>query len=106
MNNLKLIMFLCILNQGCSSGSHEQINQPVSAIHALEAAPLATLSSEQTINPDIDGAPRLQIDADEVIYENGESVEEAEKGQAESDGSIESASDNTDFLPKPPSYWM
>ncbi|MGK0273525.1 MAG: hypothetical protein ACI88H_004206 [Cocleimonas sp.] len=101
MNKLKLIMFLCILTQGCSLGSHEQINQPVSAIYALEAAPLATLSSEQIINPDIDGASRLQIDADEVIYENGESVEEAE-----SDGSIESASDNTDFLPKPPSYWM
>jgi hypothetical protein len=103
MKHIKLILLLVLLNQGCSSDSREQINQPVSAISALEAA---TLSNEQTINPGIDGAPRLQIGADEVIYENSESVEGSEKGQTESGSSVGSASDNTDYLPKPPSYWM
>ncbi len=106
MNNLKLVMFLCILIQGCSSNSNEPINQPVSAIPVFEAGPLATLPSEQAINPDVDGESRLQIDANDVIYDNGESVEGAEKVQAESGGSMKSVSENTDYLPKPPSYWM
>lgn len=106
MDNVKLIMLLCILTQGCSSGSHEQINQPVSAIPAFEAAPLATQPAEQVINSAVDGEARLQIDANDVIYDDGESVESAEKGQAETGGSMKSVSENTDYLPKPPSYWM
>ncbi|QUM79452.1 hypothetical protein HWV01_03595 [Moritella sp. 5] len=116
MKHLKLIIFLCLLNQGCSFHSNLPMNQPVnlpmnqsmSQIQTLAPATVEDAIEDQPIS--VDGLGSQQINPSDIVYDDGKKLEEpkkeAEPVQKDANGDIKNMSDTSDFMPKPKSYWM
>ncbi|MCJ8348029.1 hypothetical protein [Moritella sp.] len=97
MRYLPLIIFICLLSQGCSTKSNLPINRPTSTIQALALATIEDAKEDQPIS--VDGLDKLQIDASDVVDESVKQLEDPS-------GEMKNMSDTIDFMPKPRSYWM
>ncbi|MDX2318987.1 MAG: hypothetical protein QNK26_00115 [Moritella sp.] len=103
MNKLKIIMLLCLMSQGCSTNSNLPMNQPVSNIQGLAAAPVEDATQYQPISVDDLDNKTLET-KDEVLEEPKQA--DAEPKQDVTNGEIKNMSNVNDFMPKPQSYWM
>ena len=102
MRYLPLILFICLLNQGCSTKSNLPINQPTSTIQALALATIEDATAEQPIS--VDDLDKPPIDASDVVDAQGDKLEQPKT--EELSGEMKNMSDTIDFMPKPRSYWM
>ena len=102
MKQLKLIIFLCLLTQGCSTNNSLPINQPTSNIQSFAPASVEDATEDQAISlDDLDTPP---IDAGDVVDEKGNKLEEPKT--EEQSGEIRNMSDTSDFMPEQRTYWM
>ena len=97
MKSLKLIIGLCLLNQGCSTNHNQPINQPTSTIQTLAPAAIEDATAEQPIS--VDDLDKQPMDASAVVDESGKQLEEQSS-------EMKNMSDTSDFMPEPRSYWM
>ena len=108
MKHLKLILFLCLLNQGCSTNSNLPMNQPRSHIQT---------SMPTTIEePNVGALGSQQVEPSDIIYDDGKKLEEPKEEskkeltkkqkQENAEGVIRNMSDTSDFMPEQKSYWM
>ena len=110
MKHLKLIIFLCLLNQGCTTNSNLPMNQPRSHIQTLAPTTIEEPIEDQPIS--IDGLGSQQIDTSDIVYDDGKKLEEPKKEstkkpkQENAEGEIRNMSDTSDFMPEQKSYWM
>ena len=102
MKHLKLVIFLCLLNQGCSTHSNLPMNQPRSHIQTLAPAIIEDATEDQPIS--VDDLDKPQIDISDVVNEQGKRLEEPKQGNA--NGEIRNMSDTSDFTPEQRTYWM
>ncbi|QUM77800.1 hypothetical protein HWV00_17090 [Moritella sp. 24] len=102
MKHLKLIIFLCLLNQGCSTKNNLPINQPPSNIQSFAPASVEDATVDQPIS--VDDLDTPQIDASDIVDEKGEKLEEPKT--EEQSGEIRNMSDTSDFMPEQRTYWM
>ncbi|WP_017221126.1 hypothetical protein [Moritella dasanensis] len=100
MRFLPLIIFICLLNQGCSTNANLPMNQPSSNIQSFAPASIEDATAEQPISVD-----DLDIDKQKTETETKDEVlEEPKTGNV--DGDIKNMSDTSDFMPEQKSYWM
>ncbi|PKH05236.1 hypothetical protein [Moritella sp. Urea-trap-13] len=98
MRFLPLIIFICLLNQGCSNNSNLPMNQPSSNIQNFAPASIEDATADQPISvDDLDKKENKTETKDEVL-------EEPKLNDA--DGAIRNMSDTSDFMPEAKSYWM
>ncbi|WP_392340517.1 hypothetical protein [Moritella marina] len=102
MNKLKIIILLCLLNQGCSTNSNLPMNQPTSNIQSFAPASVEDVTADQSIS--VDDLDKPQIDTSDVIDEKGEKLEQPKT--EEQSGEIKNMSDTSDFMPEQRTYWM
>ncbi|MBL1417715.1 MAG: hypothetical protein COB27_012670 [Moritella sp.] len=102
MRYIPLIIFICLLNQGCSTNSNLPINQPTSTIQALAPAAIEDATEDQPIS--VDDLNKPHIHTSDVVDAKGNKLEEP-KTEVLS-GEMKNMSDTIDFMPKPRSYWM
>lgn len=102
MRYLPLIIFLCLLNQGCSTKNNLPINQPVSNIRSLAPASVEDATIDQPIN--VDDLDKPQINASDVVDAKGEKLEDPKT--EEPSGEMRNMSDTSDFMPEQRTYWM
>jgi len=102
MRYLPLIIFLCLLNQGCSTKNNLPINQPVSNIQSLAPASVEDATIDQPIS--VNDLDKPQINASDVVDAKGEKFEEPEV--VEESGEMRNMSDTSDFMPEQRTYWM
>lgn len=107
-----------MFNQGCSTNTNQPINQPSSAIKNLTPATVIDATATQPIHTidiseeklDTTDLSNQQINASDVIYEDGKTLGEPTPGtevpQEIESSEIKNMSDTDDFIPKPKSYWM
>ena len=102
MKQLKLIIFICLLNQGCSTYSNQPINQPASNIQSFTPAAIEDVTVDQPIS--VDDLDTPLIDASDVVDAKGNKL--AQPKTEEFDSDMRNMSDTSDFMPKAKSYWM
>ncbi|EDM67567.1 hypothetical protein PE36_05778 [Moritella sp. PE36] len=102
MRYIPLIIFICLLNQGCSTNYNLPINQPTSTIQALAPAAIEDATEVQPIS--VDDFDEPQIHTSDVVDAKGNKLEEPKT--EELSGELKNMSDAIDFMPKPRSYWM
>ena len=102
MKQLKLIIFLCLLTQGCSTNNNLPINQPTSNIQSFAPAAIEDATADQPIS--VDDLDKPQIDASDVVDAKGDKLEEPKA--EEQSGEIRNMSDTSDFMPEQRTYWM
>ncbi|SQD80202.1 hypothetical protein [Moritella yayanosii] len=102
MRYIPLIIFICLLNQGCSTNYNQPINQPTSTIQALAPAAIEDATADQPIS--VDDLDKQQIDASDVVDVKGHKLEQPTTEALS--GEMKNMSDTIDFMPKPRSYWM
>ena len=92
MRYLPLIIFICLLSQGCSTKSNLPINRPTSTMQSLAPKAIEDATENQP------------IDASAIVDEKGKRLEEPKT--EDPSGEMKNMSDTIDFMPKPRSYWM
>jgi len=73
MRFIPLIIFICLLSQGCSTKSNLPINQPSSSIPSFAPATIEDATVEQAIS--LDDLDKPQIEASDVVDAQGEQLE-------------------------------
>ncbi|MFT7682283.1 MAG: hypothetical protein ACI935_001754 [Moritella dasanensis] len=102
MRFLPLIIFICLLNQGCSNNTNSNLpmNRPSSNIQNFAPASIEDATADQPISVD-----DLDTNIDKQKTEPKDEVLEEPKLN-DADGAIRNMSDTSDFMPEEKSYWM
>jgi len=105
MKYFLFIIFICLLNQGCSTKNSLPINNPTGNIQAIAPAAVEDATQAQPIAPEISDSINQPIDANDVVFDNGKQLEAPKQTQDDS-SEMKNMSDTSDFMPEPRSYWM